>query len=163
VQVTVDIREAQTSDRDRLDALLARYLRELAQYGNAPAATRLDRYPYLDAYFAESGRHAFLIRSDDKIAGFVLVRDPVSTGTVWQVAEFYVAPESRRMGIGRAAVISIWRQFPGEWELQVHLRNETARQFWKSCVEIVTDGSPTVRKIEADDGPRLQYNFRTRA
>jgi len=157
----VALREAQSSDRDHLDALLARYLRELAQYGNAPAATRSDRYPYLDAYFSESGRHPFLIRRDDKIAGFVLVRDPVSTGTVWQVAEFYVTPESRRMGIGRAAITAIWQQFPGEWELQVHSRNETARQFWKSCVESVADGQPAVREIDADDGPRLQYNFRT--
>ena len=161
MDVTVDLREAHSSDRELLATLLARYLRELSQYGAfSAAAAHIQRYPYLDAYFAEPGRYPFLIWHDEKIAGFVLVRDPFSTGGAWQIAEFYITPESRRLGIGRAAVTSMWRRFPGAWELQVHARNGTARQFWTSCVENVADGSPEVRKIETDDGPRFQFNFR---
>jgi predicted acetyltransferase len=154
---------ASISDRPILVRLLDRYLRELSAHREvAVGVTESYNYPYLDGYFQESGRHAFLFRRDDETVGFALIRAPESTGRVWQVAEFYVEPKSRRCGIGREAVGSIWKQFPGEWELQVHVRNDAAIQFWTSCVRDVahvahTDA--TVTNVNASDGRRLQLNF----
>jgi len=141
-------------------------------FGDAIGALEVDRaadmvlidwrrisYPYLDAYFSEPGRYPFLIWHKGKVAGFALIRGPVSTGLAWQVAEFYVVPDSRRLGIGREAIAAIWRRFPGAWELQVHTRNSAARQFWMSCVEGVAHETPEIREIEANDGRRLQFNF----
>ena len=70
----------------------------------------------------------------------------------------YVTPGSRRAGIGREAVASIWRRFPGAWELQIHARNNTARQFWTSCLDDMADKSPIVREVDTRDGKRLQFN-----
>ena len=157
----VDIREARSSDRDIIAGLLETYLQELAQYADFTIdATVTLRYPYLDPYFTEAGRHPFLIWRDDQIAGFVLVRDPASTGARWQVAEFYITPEHRRMGIGRRAITSLWRRFPGAWELQVHARNATAHRFWTACIESLAHGAPEVRHVHAGDGRRFQFNFR---
>ena len=157
----VDIREAQSSDREIIAGLLETYLLELAQYADFTAdAAVARRYPYLDPYFTETGRHPFLIWSNNKVAGFVLVRDPASTGAGWQVAEFYITPENRRMGIGRSAVGSLWRRFPGAWELQVHARNATARRFWTACIDAHAHGAPEVRNVHAGDGRRFQFNFR---
>src|SRR5262249_4468369 len=127
---------ASTSDRPILIALLDAYLRELALHREiAVGATASPNYPYLDAYFRESSRHAFLIRRDDEVAGFAFIRAPESTGRVWEVAEFYVDPRNRRRGVGRAAIGLIWKRFPGDWELQIHARNDAAIQFWTSCVK----------------------------
>jgi len=159
--LAVDVREAQSSDREIIAGLLESYLHELAQYADFTAdAAVARRYPYLDPYFAEAGRRPFLIWHNNTIAGFVLVRDPVSTGSDWQVAEFYITPENRRMGIGRRAIASIWRRFPGSWELQVHARNAAARRFWTACIERLAHGAPEVRDIDAGDGRRFQFNFR---
>src|SRR5262245_36239949 len=157
----VDLREATSSDREALTALLDTYLGELAtRAGFAVAAVRANTDPYLDAYFSERGRYPFLIRHNGQVAGFVLVRDPASTGASWQVAEFYVIPDRRRNGVGRRAITTLWRRFPGAWELQVHARNGAARAFWTSCIERLADGAPAVHEVHADDGLRYQFNFR---
>lgn len=51
----------------------------------------LYEYKYLDHYWTEDGRYPFLIKVDDKLAGFALVRDTgknESDQTVYWMAEF---------------------------------------------------------------------------
>ena len=92
--------------------------------------------------------------------GFALIRSSASTGTpAFQMAEFYVAPKSRRMGIGRHAAVTIFRRYPGAWELQVHARNSAAVSFWAASIrEVARDPRPQL-EIHAKDGRRLQFNF----
>jgi predicted acetyltransferase len=152
---------ASGSDRPILIGLLDDYLRELRLHREiAVGATGSHNYPYLDAYFRESGRHAFLLRRDGEVVGFALIRAPESTGGAWQVAEFYVDSQHRRCGIGREAMRSIWKRFPGDWELQIHARNDAAIRFWTFCVKDAAHTEPTITNVNAADGKRLQLNFR---
>jgi predicted acetyltransferase len=148
-------------DRETIARLLNDYLRELASHRERPVgATDSAEYPYLDGYFSEPGLHPFVIRRQGVVVGFALIRAPKSTGRAWEVAEFYVVPESRREGVGGAALASIWRRFPGDWELQVHRRNDDAVRFWLSCVKRWVNRDPEVEEVEAADGRRLQLRFR---
>ena len=152
---------AGSSDADLVSSLLDEYLLELSSYQDVPSgATNSAFYPYLDAYWSEPGRHAFIIQYGGHPVGFALIRDPTSTkSAVYQIAEFYIKPESRRLGIGRRAVHAIWKRFPGQWELQVHTRNSTAVQFWELCLETVTSEPPQVREVQGRDGKRIQFDF----
>jgi hypothetical protein len=101
----VDLGEARLEDREILARMLDDYLHELAAHRErAVGATNSRDYPYLDAYFSESGRHPFLIRQQGSVVGLALIRSPASTGAVWEMAEFY--PEDRcplwrgRVGLG---------------------------------------------------------------
>ncbi len=159
--MVVDVDTARPGDRGIISSLLDGYLHELAAHREvAVGATDSCSYRHLDAYFSEPGRHAFLIRCDGKVVGFALIRDPASTGRVWQVAEFYVTRGSRRTGVGRMAIVNIWRRFPGDWELQVLARNTTALRFWASCIEASAQEIPEVTEVEGVDGRRFQFNFR---
>jgi predicted acetyltransferase len=152
---------ASSSDRPILIGLLDSYLRELALHREiAVGATGSHNYPYLDAYFHEPGRYAFLIRRDGAVVGFALIRASESTGRAWQAAEFYVDPQNRRGGVGRAAIGLIWKRFPGEWERQIHARNNAAIQFWTSCVKETAHSEAMITNVNASDGRRLQLNFR---
>ena len=148
-------------DADLINLLLDEYLLELGSYRDIPnGATNSASYPYLDAYWSEPGRHVFIIQHGGHSVGFALIRDPTSTkSAVYQLAEFYIKPESRRLGIGRRAVRAIWKRFPGQWELQVHTRNSAAVQFWESCLEAVTSEPPKVREVQGRDGRRIQFHF----
>lgn len=140
--------------------MLDDYLGELAAYRERPGGATFARgYPYLDAYFSETGRYPFVIRQRGSIVGFAYIRGPASTGRAWQVAEFYIVPRSRGEGLGGAALASIWRRFPGDWELQVHVQNVIAIRFWLSCVNKWANRSPEVAEVEALDGRRLQLRF----
>lgn len=101
-------------DREVLEALLDSYLGELSSHREHPVgATKATEYRDLDSDFGQPGRHAFLLFARGNVAGFALIRGPESTGSAWQVAEFYVQPGARRCGLGRWAMRSIWKRFPG--------------------------------------------------
>ena len=152
---------AGSSDADLINSLLDEYLLELGSYRDVPSgATTSASYPYLDAYWSEPGRHAFIIQYGGHSVGFALIRDPTSTkSAVYQLAEFYIKPESRRLGIGRRAVCAILKRFPGQWELQVHTRNSAAVQFWESCIKAVAGELFQRREIQTRDGWRVQFHF----
>jgi len=152
---------AGSSDAELINSLLDEYLIELSSYRGVPSdATTSASYPYLDAYWSDPGRYAFIIQHGGHPVGFVLIRDPTSTkSAVYQLAEFYIKPESRRLGIGRRAVYAIWKRFPGQWELQVHTQNSAAVQFWESCLETVTSELPQGRKVQGRNGRRIQFHF----
>ena len=152
---------AGSSDADLINSLLDEYLLELGSYRDVPSgATTSASYPYLNAYWSEPGRHAFIIQRGGYSVGFVLIRDPTSTkSAVYQLAEFYIKPESRRLGIGRRAVRAIWRRFPGKWELQVYTQNSAAVQFWESCIKAVAGELLQRREVQGRDGRRIQFHF----
>ena len=159
--ITELVRASRSNSR-QIESLLDDYLGELSNYRDVSiGATSSVNYPYLDAYWSEVGRHIFLIQYSEQVVGFAFIRDPSSTESVaHQVTEFYVRPDSRRLGIGRRAVLEIWKLFPGQWELQVHARNTAAVRFWESCIETEANGNPQPREVKASDGRRLQFNFR---
>ena len=157
----IELARAGSSDAGLIKTLLDEYLRELSRHREVPiGATDSASYPYLDAYWSESDRHAYIIQCGGRAVGFALIRDLISTGSaIHQFAEFYVRPESRRLGIGCRTVLVLWKRFPGQWELQVHARNSAAVQFWEACIEAATSESPQMHKIQAQDGLRVQFNF----
>ena len=157
----IDLVEASQSDAYQMESLLDKYLRELSTYREVRVgATEAATYRYLDAYWSEKGRHAFLIKGNDSVAGFALVRDPRSAGSgIHEIAEFYVKPEYRHQGAGRRAALAIWQRFPGLWELQVHAQNSAAAKFWVLCAETAATEAPQVSEVQASDGRRIQLNF----
>ena len=162
--VTVDLCEVRPEDRDILARMLDAYLLELVTYRERVISpTDSQGYTYFDAYFSEVGRYPFLIRCENAFVGLALIRSPLSTGRGWEIAEFYIAPEHRRVGVGHAAVASIFLRFPGNWELQVHRRNHEAVRFWLSCVRTFAHEGPEIEEIRAADGGRLQLRFRVDA
>ena len=61
-------------EREILGRLLEKYLYEFSQYDHSLFGENgLYGYPYLDAYGREEGRHAFFLRYQGKLAGFVLL------------------------------------------------------------------------------------------
>ena len=94
-------------------------------------------YPELPLYWSEEGRYPFLIKVGGKLAGFALIRQLQSAAgndAVWDVAEFFVLRAYRRRGVGMRAACSVWRRFPGAWQVRVMLANQDARSFWDRTI-----------------------------
>jgi predicted acetyltransferase len=94
-------------------------------------------YPDLQLYWSEPGRQPFLIRIGGKLAGFALVRRISQTSgnnALWDMAEFFVLRAYRRRGIGKKAAHSVWRQFPGRWQVRVMQANQAAHGFWQRAI-----------------------------
>jgi len=95
-------------------------------------------YDQLPLYWREPGRYPFLIRVDGDLAGFVLVKRGSNISddeTVSDIAEFFVAREYRRRGIGTVVAHEVWGKFPGRWEVRVMQINDSAHDFWARAVK----------------------------
>ncbi len=105
-------------------------------------------YEWLPRYWSEPGmRHAFLIRSGSRVAGFALVTrgspatdDPADL----DVAEFFVLRAARRSGIGRQAAFALWDGLPGQWVVRVSEANRAGLSFWSEIIQAYTGGAFTV-------------------
>jgi predicted acetyltransferase len=93
--------------------------------------------PPLEAYWAEPARHPFLIRVDDKLAGFALVHQRSRlTGDdgVYDMAELFVMRKYRRRGVGERAATWLFERFRGRWEVRERAENPAATAFWRRVI-----------------------------
>lgn len=137
--VDVTLREIARREFDDLFALVPRYVEELDAFdplepaGSGYVEAMRERYESDD-----EERELFWILVGGDRAGFLLSRRyadwPGGERDMASVAEFYVLPEHRRRGVGRAAV-EAWLRLHrerGTWlvEADVMQGNAAARAFW---------------------------------
>ena len=105
-------------------------MRDLAEFRNLEVQRdgrfRDDR---LRTYLAYEEHWPLVIRNDQEIAGFALIRK--SKPDTYLVGEFFIKPEFRRIGIGSAAVAEILTKFSGNWEISFQNENSKAATFWR--------------------------------
>jgi predicted acetyltransferase len=152
---------ASSSDRPVLAALLQLYLYDFSEI----VALDVDEqgvysYPYLDDYWTEPGRRAFLIRSGGRLAGFALVRTlEAGDDPLFQLAEFFIMRRFRCRGLGRAAAVAVFDRFPGRWEVGQVAENTAARSFWRRVIGDYTGGR-FVETWREGEGPTQWFSNR---
>lgn len=109
----------------------------------------------LSSYCEQPDRHAFLIKVDDELAGFVLINKVGSTSDVdWNVGEFFIASKFQGKGVGRYVAEQIFNQFPGIWETTQIPENKAAIDFWEKVVHRYSKGKfERSRKIIPEPKP----------
>lgn len=149
--VPVTIRDAQNSEADRawIQSQYPEYLEDLSQLsmntGVFPAAGEYgERQQELMArWFADDSSHPLILLKDNRPAGFALVSRPPRNqreSIDFRMAEFFVAPRSRRLGVGRDAALLIFSRFAGAWEVTEFQYNKPAVAFWRTVVSQFTGG-----------------------
>jgi len=170
----VSIRDARGSKEDRrwIQESYKEYLDDLTRINQNTGmfpAFRLqgdalfefgDREPDMMArWFADDSSYPLVILRDQQPQGFALVSRPMmQRATVdYRLAEFFIARQARRRGIGREAAELIFNRFDGRWEVVEFLRNQVAVAFWRNIVAQYTHGrfQESVRQGE------VRHTFRT--
>lgn len=134
-------------EKEVLRNLLEKYDYEFSLYDNRDVnELGLYGYDYLDYYWVEENRHAFFIKVDGNLAGFVMVTDyqEVIKDTQYTLAEFFVMYKYRKMGVGRHAAYFVFDKFKGKWQLQRHPKNLPSVYFWNAIVRDYTQGKYTL-------------------
>lgn len=124
--------------------LLQLYLYDFTEF--EPDEVRMDEqgtfpYRYLDEYWAPAEgeeRHAYFIRAEGQLAGFVLVR---RVNGVNVLSEFFVVRACRRGGVGSEAARLVFALHPGRWLVHEVARNLPAQAFWRRVIGEVTGGA----------------------
>ena len=145
--VVLDV--ATPQDAPLLMNLLQLYIHDLSEAfpGVEPGPDGRYVYDKLPLYWSEPGeRFPFLIKSNDRVVGFVLAMrgSPASDDPdVYDIAEFFVLRNHRRSGVGREAAFLLWNRLPGRWTVRVSEGNPGALRFWTDVVSDYTLGSAT--------------------
>ena len=109
------------------------YVLELAEFRKSIVLVdgrfRDDR---LLTYLAYEDHWPLLIKVNNEIVGFALVRK--SKPDTHVIGEFFIKPESRRIGVGTLAVSQIVHSFPGAWEVPFQEENAKAAIFWRRTI-----------------------------
>ncbi len=93
------------------------------------------------SYCEESDRHAFLIKIDDELSGFVLINKIGTTPDVdWNIGEFFIISKFQGKGIGANVAEQIFDKFPGVWETSQIPENKAAIDFWDKVVNRYSNG-----------------------
>jgi predicted acetyltransferase len=79
-------------------------------------------------------RFPFLIRLDDRLAGFALVRRIVADPATFDMGEFFILRKYRGAGIGRTAARHLFDRFAGAWEVRQLPTNTAAQAFWRRVI-----------------------------
>ena len=142
--MTVEITPVGSEARDRLQALFELYAYDFSELlGIDVADDGRFRTPPLDVYWTDPRCHAFLIRVDEKLAGFALVQQRSRlTGdeAVCDMAEFFVMRKYRRHGIGERVAAWSFDRFRGPWEVRQKTENLAATAFWRRVIGRYTGG-----------------------
>ena len=121
-------------------------------------------YPKLPLYWREPGRHPLLVRMDGGLIGFALVKrgsEISGSGSVWDMAEFFVLRGYRRRGIGTQIAHEVWRRFPGPWEVRVMESNVPAHDFWAHAISIHTGDAIQAIRVEKDGKCWILFSFQS--
>ena len=92
---------------------------------------------YLDLYWKEKDRHPYILKYNNELAGFVLVR--YNEEDMYEISEFFVLNKYRKLGAGRYMANKMFETYKGKWEIRTLLKNERARNFWRKIVKEVSN------------------------
>jgi predicted acetyltransferase len=119
-------------------------------------------YDSLPLYWSDPGRYPFLVWTDGKLAGLVLVKrgSQVSGNQdVMDIAEFFVLRPYRKQGIGTHVAHHIWRRFPGLREVRVMQSNVAACKFWSCAISSFVGEKNGPLRVEIDGKPWDVFSF----
>jgi predicted acetyltransferase/N-acetylglutamate synthase-like GNAT family acetyltransferase len=157
----VELVPATIADKSILRHLLELCLHDYSEFNGEDVDEHgLFGYLYLDNYWTEAGRHAFLIKIGGKLAGFALVRQHESTPegqSINAMAEFLVLRKYRKVGIGARAACMIFDRFPGLWRVGQEKDNHPAQAFWRKVIGDYSGG--TYREIQVGYWPGPTQEF----
>lgn len=145
-ELKVSLYKATKDDKRTIQNLGRFYVYEMYRYcGDLPTwkvpANGLFACINLSSYCEKPDRHAFLVKVDDELAGFVLINKIGSTSDVdWNVGEFFIVSKFQGKGIGEYVAEQIFNQFPGIWETSQIPENTPAIAFWNKVVSRYTKG-----------------------
>ena len=88
---------------------------------------------YIDLYFSENNRHPYILKCNNKVAGFALER--YNENEINEIAEFFVLNRYRKNGAGSFMANKIFKQYKGKWKIVTRLKNKRAQEFWRNVIK----------------------------
>ena len=160
----VELQALAASAKPLLQQLLQLYLYDFSEYdGEEINEHGYYTYNYLDYYWTEEGRHTFLIKVEENIAGFVLLAKHCFVLNVedrLSISEFFIMRKYRRKGIGKQVALEILEKYPVHWEIAHYTSNKASLIFWEEVVKSHLGSLDKVEFKEIENGKKRIMMFK---
>lgn len=157
--MNIELIKVEEKDKNIISNLMQLYNYDMNQYVDIKlhedGLFELDQY--LKYYWIEDTRHPYLLKYNNKIAGFALVR--FNEDNRYEIAEFFVLNIYRRLGIGRYMAKEIFSTFNGNWEVRTLIKNISAQEFWRNTIKEFTNNNFEKKLIR--NGSNIAFYFTT--
>lgn len=110
---------------------------------------------YLDLYWKEEQRYPYILKVNDKLAGFALVR--YNEEDMYEISEFFVLNKYRKLGAGTFMANEMFRRHKEKWEIRTLLKNKRAQEFWRNVIKEVSNRNYDEHLIR--DNSRYAFYF----
>ena len=131
--MSLEVHEVTADDSEVLERLIDFYFYDFSEFdGRDVEADGSYHYQWLNAYWTDGDRKAYLLKVDGQLAGFALVRLIAPT----EMAEFFVMRKYRRAGMGTAAARDVIARHPGPWLVSQVANNKPATEFWRRAIPV---------------------------
>jgi len=113
----------------------------------------------LQLYSIKDDRHIYIIKESESIIGFALINKHLRfNNDGYAVAEFYIRKDHEGKGYGRRLAEHVFSMFPGNWEVAVTEKNNSARVFWKHVVSSYTHEKYEEKRTSSFSGNGFLFN-----
>lgn len=159
----VELVRATESERELVRRLLQLYIHDFSSLRKFQLTDEADYpYRYLDDYFTEPVRFAWLIRHGGRLAGLALVRQMDDDS--YDMAEFFVVRGQRNGVVGRRAAEAVFAEHPGRWTVRFDSDNDEAAGFWPGVAARAAAGPIEASDTDREDGiTKIVLRFTTGA
>lgn len=149
----VKLRRVPPEEKSLLFDMMQVYIAEFSRFEPVePDENGVYPYDAFDAYWRDPARIPFFITVDGQNAGLILVNRNHYVH-LWResrsIAEFFVLPAYRRMGVGCAAARLLTESMGGWWQLMMHPKNLPSHTFWRRTFQY-----PGALHLRIRRGPR---------
>lgn len=158
----VDLLAVDAAGKPVIANLLQLYLHDSSEFEPSElSAHGTFDFAWLDSYFTEPTREAYLITAAGRPAGFALARcDVAGDAGPWNVGEFFVVRGHRGRGVAGQAARLLFRRHPGPWTLSYLPANVPASRFWPKLVGAVAAGPVSRHEFQPTEGSAAKIRLR---
>ena len=150
----LEIKPASEADYTIVCNLARFYIYDIAEHAGLklPADGMFDAGDRLAGYWGRTGTKRwptawrgfpFLLRIDGHPAGFALVKRVRDTPATFDMGEFFIARQYRRLGFGKSVATRLFDRFAGAWEVRELPMNLPAQAFWRKIIANYAGGDFT--------------------
>jgi predicted acetyltransferase len=140
--MNITLEKATEAEKPIFDRMMQLYIYDFTEFTGAevqPDGTYAS-LPEYDDYWSHSLTHyPYLLKVDDKLAGFVLMKDNFGAYDHF-LAQFFVMRKYRKQGVGSDAARKVFAERPGRWGLYQLENNVPAQRFWDKLLAEVAHG-----------------------
>ena len=151
-RVGLEITPASEADYTIVCNLARFYIYDIPEHAGLkfPANGMFDSEDQLANYWGRTGTKRtwptawqgfpLLLRIDGHPAGFALVKRITDTPATFDMGEFFIARQYRRLGFGSSVATTLFDRFAGAWDVREMPMNTPAQAFWRTIIANYTGG-----------------------